>query len=414
MSRMFLSPGCYVQGAGAIAEIGIHAARMGTNALFTGGKTALNVCGSMVEASLKDNKVGCHKEIFNGECSDKEISRLVSVAKANGADLVIAAGGGKVIDTGKGIGHEMKIPVIIAPTIAATDAPCSAVSVIYSENGVFERYLILPKNPDCVLVDTALVAKAPVELLVSGMGDALATYWEADTCAKSCKPNALTGACPPTLSSLALARLCYDTLLEYGIQAKLAVEKKSVTPAVEAVVEANTLLSGLGFESGGLAGAHAVHNGLTVLAASHAKFHGQKVAFGVITQMVLEGRPSKDLEQVLDFCLSVGLPVCLDDLGLSGPSREDIRQVAEATTAEGETIHSTWFPVTAAMVESAIWAADALGKETKEIGFVAPGRLTSRSSAGNGVDGELKKPQVIRLQCPFLSPAKKATDINNK
>ncbi len=88
------------------------------------------------------------------------------------------------------------------------------------------------------------------------------------------------GACPPTLSSLALARLCYDTLLEYGLQAKLAVEKKAVTLAVEAVVEANILLSGLGFESGGLAGAHAFHNGLTVLEASHAKLHGQKVAFG--------------------------------------------------------------------------------------------------------------------------------------
>jgi glycerol dehydrogenase len=365
MSRMFLAPSRYVQGAGAIAEIGVHAARMGSKALFTGGKTALSVCGSMVEASLRDNKVGCHKEVFNGECSDKEIMRLVRVAKANAADIVIAAGGGKVIDTGKVIGHEMKIPVIIAPTIAATDAPCSALSVIYSEHGVFERYLVLSKNPDCVLVDTILVANAPVALLVSGMGDALATYWEADTCAKSCKPNALTGACPPTLSSLALARLCYDTLLEYGLQAKLAVEKKSVTPAVEAIVEANTLLSGLGFESGGLAGAHALHNGLTVLEASHDKFHGQKVAFGVLTQMVLEGRPSKDVDQVLNFCLSVGLPVCLEDLGISGPSREDIRKVAEATTAEGETIHATWFPVTAEMVESAIWTADAWGQVLK-------------------------------------------------
>jgi glycerol dehydrogenase len=365
MSRIFLSPSRYVQGAGAMAEIGIHAARMGTTALFTGGKTSLNVCGSIVETSLTDNTVHCHREVFRGECCDKEISRLVSVAKANRADLVIAAGGGKVIDTGKAIAYGMNIPVIIAPTIAATDAPCSAVSVIYSEHGVFERYLVLPRNPDCVLVDTTLVANAPVEFLVSGMGDALATYWEADTCARSCKPNALTGASPPTLSALALARLCYDTLREYGLQAKLAVERKSVTPAVEAVVEANTLLSGLGFESGGLAGAHAVHNGLTVLEASHAKFHGQKVAFGVITQMILEGRPSKDLEQVLTFCLSVGLPVCLEDLGVSDPSREDIRKVAQATTAEGETIHATWFPVTPEMVESAIWAADALGKECK-------------------------------------------------
>jgi glycerol dehydrogenase len=365
MSRMFLAPGRYVQGAGSIAELGVHASRLGAMALFTGGRTSLSVCGSAVEASLKDHKVSCHKELFKGECSDKEIRRLMGIAKAIRADLVVAAGGGKVIDTGKAVGQELKIPVIVVPTIAATDAPCSALSVIYSEQGVFERYLLWSKNPDCVLVDTTLVANAPVELLISGMGDALATYWEADTCAKSCKPNVLTGACPPTLSSLALARLCYDTLLEYGLQAKLAVEKKCVTPAVEAVVEANILLSGLGFESGGLAAAHAVHNGLTVLQASHAKFHGQKVAFGVITQMVLEGRSSKDVDQVLDFCLTVGLPVCLEDLGICGPSCDDIRKVAKATAAPDETIHSSWFPVTAEMVESAIWAADALGSERK-------------------------------------------------
>jgi glycerol dehydrogenase len=126
------------------------------------------------------------------------------------------------------------------------------------------------------------------------------------------------------------------------------------------------LLSGLGFESGGLAGSHSVHNGFTVLEASHGKLHGQKVAFGTLTQLLLEGRPTKDIQEVLDFCVSVGLPVCLNDVGVSNPGREEIRQVAEATTAEGETIHATWFPVTADMVEAAIWAADALGNKVKK------------------------------------------------
>jgi glycerol dehydrogenase len=366
MSRMLLAPGRYVQGAGAINEIGTHAARMGTKALVTGGKTALGEAGDAVTASLQAAKVGSHTEGFNGECSDKEINRLIEVGKTNGVDLVICVGGGKVIDTGKAVAYEMKLPVIVVPTIAATDAPCSALSVVYTDDGVFERYLVLPQNPNCVLVDTAIVARAPVDLLVSGMGDALATFWEADTCAKSCKPNALTGATPPTLSALALARLCYDTLLEYGFQAKLAVEKKVCTPAVEAIVEANTLLSGLGFESGGLAGSHSVHNGLTVLETTHGKFHGQKVSFGVITQLVMEGRPKAILDEVLCFCTSVGLPVCLEDIGVINPSREDIRRVAEATAAEGETIHSTWFTVTPDVVESAIWAADALGQSFKK------------------------------------------------
>ncbi|MDY0040761.1 MAG: glycerol dehydrogenase, partial [Desulforhabdus sp.] len=286
MSRILIAPSRYVQGKGAIHEIGEHAARLGCKALVTGGKTALGVCGQPIEASLKGKSLSCHQEPFNGECSDNEINRLVDVAKQAEADLVIAVGGGKVIDTGKAVAHCLNRPVIIVPTIAATDAPCSALSVVYTDEGVFSRYLVLPHNPNCVLVDTQIIAEAPVEYLVSGMGDALATYWEADTCGKSCKPNVLTGGYPPTRSALALARLCYDTLMEYGLQAKLAVEKKSVTPAVEAVVEANTLLSGLGFESGGLAGAHSVHNGFTVLESSHHKLHGQKVAFGTLVQLV--------------------------------------------------------------------------------------------------------------------------------
>lgn len=75
-----------------------------------------------------------------------------------------------------------KKPVIIVPTIASTDAPCSALSVIYTDEGVFEKYLFLPSSPDMVMVDTDIVSKAPVRLLISGMGDALATYFEARAC----------------------------------------------------------------------------------------------------------------------------------------------------------------------------------------------------------------------------------------
>lgn len=360
-----MAPSRYIQGPGTINEIGTYAAGLGTKALVVGGKTALTVAGENVKASLDKSGVAGHREAFNGQCSEKEISRLVDIGKSQNVDLVICVGGGKVIDTGKAVANTLKIPVIVVPTIAATDAPCSAISIIYTDDGVFKRCLYLPKNPDCVLVDTAIVAQAPVDLLVSGMGDALATFWEADTCAKSCKPNLLTGATPPTLTAMALARLCYDTLLEYGFQAMLAVEKKVCTPAVEAIVEANTLLSGLGFESGGLAGAHSVHNGLTVLEAPRKKYHGQKVAFGVLTQLVMEGREKSSIDEVLGFCQSVGLPVCLEDIGVKNPTREEIRLVAETTTAEGESIHSTWFPVTPDIVEAAIWAADALGKSCK-------------------------------------------------
>ncbi|MFD2232252.1 glycerol dehydrogenase [Phaeospirillum tilakii] len=360
MSQVLLAPRRYVQGEGAIAGIGEDAARLGRRALLFGGTRALAACGDTIRAALAARGVGCHPERFGGECCDREVERLVGVARAEGADLVIVAGGGKAIDTGKAVAHALARPVIVVPTVAATDAPCSSVVVFYREDGGFDRYLSLPHNPDCVLVDTRIVAHAPVRTLVAGMGDALATYWEADTCARSCRPNPVTGATPPLRSALALARLCYDTLLEYGDQARLAVERRCVTPAVEAIVEANTLLSGLGFESGGLAAAHAIHNGLTRLPGCHDRLHGEKVAFGTLVQLVLEGRPAADIDEVLGFCRAVGLPVCLADLGLDDVGDEEIRLVAEAATAPGETIHTTWFEVTADKVEAAIWAADAL------------------------------------------------------
>lgn len=361
MIRILLSPSRYVQGAGAIAEIGRHAVGLGDHALVIGGKTALSICGAEIEASLRQKGVDSGQELFGGVSSRTEISRLAGLAAARGANLIVALGGGASLDAGKAVAHTLNLPVIVVPTTVATDGPCSALSVLYSDDGVFESYLTLRRNPDCVLLDTAIVARSPAKFLVAGMGDALAGYWESSTCARSGKLTAFSGGQTPTLAALALSRLCYDTLLESGCQAKQAVERKMVTPAVEAIVEANTLLSGLSSENGGHAGAHSIHNGLTHLEATGEKLHGEKVAFGLLAQMVMEGRPLRDIREVQGFCCSVGLPVCLEELNLPDPSPKEIKRVASAAVAEGETIHATWFPVTATLVEAAIWTADALG-----------------------------------------------------
>jgi len=363
VSRLFCSPGRYIQGTGALQEIGDHAARLGTVALLVGGKTALSLCASAIQASLAVKNVICQQENFRGISSQKEINRLVAIAATSLVDVVIAVGGGAAIDAGKAVSHELQVPIIVVPTTAATDAPCSALAVIYREEGAFERYLLLRRNPDCIIVDTAVIAQSPVRFLVAGMGDALATFWESDSCARSGQVNPLTGGGSQTLATRALARLCYETLLDSGVQAKLDVSLGVVTPALEAIVEANTLLSGLSSENGGHAGGHAVHNGLTTLAATRNKLHGEKVAFGVMVQLVLEGRAGQIIREVHRFCHDVGLPLCLADLDLITPTTEDVRQVAKVAAAEGETIHATWFPVNVDMVEAAIWTADAIGSE---------------------------------------------------
>lgn len=363
MSKVMIFPNRYVQGAGAIHEIGDHVKKLGTKGLVFGGQTGLASVKASIEASFLKNGLEIVIEQFGGECSRQEIDRVIAIVNQASIDVVVGVGGGKGLDTAKAVAFYAKLPLAIIPTIAATDAPCSALSVIYTSQGVFESYLLLPKNPDLVLVDTAIIAKAPVRLLVSGMGDALATWFEADACAKAFAGNLPGGQ--PTAAALSLARLCYDLLMQYGYQAKLAVEKGVATEAVEKVVEANTLLSGLGFESAGLAAAHAVHNGFTVLAETHHMYHGEKVAFGTLVQMVMENCSRTRIEEVINFCLEVGLPVTLADIGVLDVTESKIMKVAEAACAPGETIHNEPFVVTAQIVYAAIMAADAFGRAAK-------------------------------------------------
>jgi len=366
-----IAPGRYVQGAGALAEIGEHVGHLGKKAFVTGGKTALFQTREAIEHSFAEKGVGIVFETFRGECCDPEIDRLKEVATSSGCDVVVAVGGGKVIDAGKAVAALMSIPVAIVPTIAATDAPCSALSVVYTEEGVFDRYFILSQNPNLVLVDTSIIAKAPVRFLVSGMGDALATWFEADSCQKAAAKNIPGGY--STTAALRLARLCYEILIEYGEFAKLAVEKGVVSPAVEKVVEANTLLSGIGFESSGLAAAHAIHDGFTVLEETHHAYHGEKVAFGTLAQLVLEDRPKNEILEVMDFCARVGLPLTLAQIGVKEPTPEKIGQVAEKICEPGMMIHNMPFPVTPEMVCDAILAADAMGQAYLSQRGIVPG-----------------------------------------
>lgn len=353
-------PARYVQGAHALAHLAEEAARLGSTALAIVDPA---VAAAVAPILAAPGPVAFAVEAFGGECSGVEIDRLVAVAAERRAAVIVGIGGGKALDTAKAVAHALKLPVVIVPTLASTDAPCSALSVIYTADGAFERYLVLPKNPDVVLVDTALIAAAPVRFLVSGMGDALSTFFEAEDCAESGATN-MTGR-HGSMTALALARLCYDTLIAHGVAAKTAAAKGEVSEAVEKIVEANTLLSGLGFESGGLSGAHAVHNGLTALAPTHAFWHGEKVAIGTETLLYLTGRPANVIAEVYDFCEAVGLPTTLADIGLVDPSDADLMKVAELACAPGETIFNAPTDVTPQAVFEALKAADAHGRHLK-------------------------------------------------
>ncbi|MBM3811970.1 MAG: glycerol dehydrogenase [Acidimicrobiia bacterium] len=362
MLQVFCSPSRYTQGKNATEHLGQEMKTLGLQgpALIVAGGSAQRLLEPVWSRTLKEAGIVPHLHAFGGECSKAEIERVKESAVSAGARVLIGAGGGKVLDTTRAAAADLELPIVSCPTVASSDAPCSALSVVYTEDGAFEEYRIYRRNPDLVLVDTQVIAHSPPRLLVAGMGDALATWFEAKTCAEGNVRNMRGGA--STRSALALAELCYRTLLEDGFTALLSLKQHSVTPSLERLVEANTLLSGLGFESSGLAAAHAVHNGLTAAPATHHYLHGEKVAFGVLVQLVLEGKPRGLIEEVLRFANEVGLPITLAGVGLANISPDTLNQVASRTCAEGETIHNEPFPVTAPMVADAIRTADATGR----------------------------------------------------
>jgi len=362
MFKKLLFPGKYIQGPGALSELPSQIARFGRRGLILASPTPhRNILQHQV---LQADASPLPAERFQGECCEQELSRLARVIQDREVDVLVGMGGGKTIDTAKIAADRAGIPVLVVPTIASTDAPCSGCAVVYSEHGEFEAVHYQRSNPAAVLVDTQVIAGAPVRFLVSGMGDALATWFEARSCNQTQSPNECGGL--STLTGLSLARLCYDTLLQYGAAAKISAEQHLVTPAFEHIVEANTLLSGVGFESGGLASAHAIHNGLTALPETHAYYHGEKVAFGVLAGLQLTDASPAEADIVYSFCEEIGLPTTLGDLGLGGVERDRLMHVAEKACAPGASIHHEAGEMAPERVLRAMLAADAVGNHRKE------------------------------------------------
>lgn len=374
MRKAFICPTKYVQGEDEILNLGYYVKTFGKSALLIAHQDDINRVQKQLDETAEKFGIKIVASHFNGECSRQEVARLQEVAKENKTDCVIGLGGGKAIDTSKCVAEGDAL--IIVPTIAATDAPTSHSAVLYTEDGEFDDYAYFKQSPSVVMVDTKIIANAPTRFLVAGMGDALSTLFEARATARSYSnvnaglPNGyLTKETAPaknTIAAYTLAKACYETLLENGYNAKIACDNNVVTPALENIVETNILLSGLGFESSGLAGVHAIHDGLTALEGTHYYFHGEKVAFSVICQLVLENAPMEELYEVLDFSLSIGLPVCLADIGVDSITYDEAMEVAAKACIPEESIHSMPFPIVEVEVAQAILAADKIGKDYKE------------------------------------------------
>ncbi|MFA9381326.1 MAG: glycerol dehydrogenase, partial [Acetanaerobacterium sp.] len=296
---------------------------------------------------------------FDKQITWEEIHRIEDVARQSKACAILGVGGGKVADTAKTVAHNTGAHVVIVPTVSASDASTSATALVYNDDETIADVLCFPTSPDVVLADTEILVNAPVRLFVSGMGDALSTYVGGAVCQANYSDNHFSGV--GTATALAIAKLSYDMLFQYGRQAKKAAEQKALTDAFNIITEVNILMSGMGFENNGSASDHCFYFGTLALTnRSEYVYHGEGVAFSTCCQLVMQGASNEQLDQVYRFCRDVGLPITFDDMHLSDLTDEEYDVMTKAVLKEVFIQHHS-FPVTYELVMGAYKTADAIG-----------------------------------------------------
>lgn len=354
-------PGKVVRGSGALANLGSICLTQGKKLYVLGGKTALaktklSIYASVAQAGLDIAAFAW----YGGECSQENVDKLTEDVLSCQADVIVAVGGGKALDTGKAIGAKCKLPVVTVPTIAATCAAVTPLSVMYNKKGEFAGNLFLDDCPTGVIVDTAIILATPVAWLVAGLGDTLAKMYELRAAASVMPPNSLT------ISAVISGQICYEIIQRFGQAARQAVETQQLSDEFDSIIDAIILSAGLSSIFGGEklrnAAAHAIYNGFTKIPATHAVAHGSIVGYGNLCLLALEERSDEEVVAEIRLAERCGIPTTLRQI--ANMTEEELQLACQASAA-ATAMACMPFSVNAEMLLAAIRRIDGLAVRVK-------------------------------------------------
>jgi glycerol dehydrogenase-like iron-containing ADH family enzyme len=329
---------------GSLAQSGGTLVRLGHRPLVVGGTQTLKLAGQWLQPIFNQHQLTATGVAYSPDCSEASLKALQAATTNHQADMIIGFGGGKALDAAKLLAHYCQVPVVTIPTSGATCAAWSALSNVYSDQGAFLYDVPLAHCPELLILDYELIATAPQRTLVAGIGDALAKWYEA---------SVSSGHSSATLMIAAVqqARVLRDILLQKSVEALQHPGGEVWREVVDATVLLAGVIGGLGGAQCRTVAAHAVHNGLTHLSASHGTLHGEKVAYGILVQLRLEEMVQGNQlaatarQQLLKFYGEIGLPQNLSQLGLGEVSIAQLQHAAEIACDPKSDIHRLPFPV---------------------------------------------------------------------
>ena len=278
------------------------------------------------------------------DCCEDDLQPLAHQIVSNNCDAVIAAGGGKVLDAGELLADRLGLPCITVPLSASTCAGWTALSNLYTPEGAFIQDVGLGQCPDLLIFDHGFLRQAPKRTLASGIADALAKWYEASVSSGSSDDGLIQQA-------VQMARVLRDQLMLDSVEALANENSAAWCRVVEACGLTAGVIGGLGGAQCRTVAAHAVHNGLTQLPASHDALHGEKVGFGILVQLRLEERlggqqlAAQARKQLLPLLKQLGVPVTLQDLGLGRAGLHELQHVCAFACQPGSDLHHLPFQV---------------------------------------------------------------------
>lgn len=353
--RIIAATSRYMQGPGLLDQLGPLAGELGTRAVLVADDAVRALFEERIARSFDTARVALQVLPFGGEVTYAAIGHLAGAARSGAAEVVIGAGGGKALDAAKAVARELGARLVCVPTIASNDGPASASIAVYDEAHRMAAVHQLKRNPDLVLVDSAVIAAAPLRFFLAGIGDAISKKFEAEACLKA-KALTLFGA-PASHTGMMAAQACYSLIRTHALPAVAALRAGKLSEDVESVIEATVLLSTVSFENGGLSVAHAIARGLPFLERAAGTLHGEHVAYGLLVQLTLEERPAALVDELTAFYRALGLPARLGDLLGGAPADGELATLAEQSMRSPSAARFTP-PLDAGMLQRALEALE--------------------------------------------------------